>query len=380
MSAKKAAIQNSEHPPLGVHADASPPAGLTAPGATAETADQLLAHARWDDLRAFLDVANAASFRAAAAALKISVNTVRAKMDRLEQAIGTSLFERSPEGLKLTSEGARLKPIVLKMHSDASTDSAGTRPYRLVRPGEIRIGASEALGSGWLTPRILELQAQFPELTVTLLCDYDIESERSADLDVGILWHRPKNPDLIVARLATLHFMPFASRAYIEKFGAPSSMDDLLKHRYIEQVAPGVKSSLLDQMVGSDRPIGFLPLRTNSSLALFWAVATGAGIAWMPTYSMAVTRQLVPIDLPFQLKFDIFYYYHPEAADALPVRATINWLKTIFDSKPYPWFRQEFVHPDDFFQPGERSGNIIQLFEPLLGDVLLKPHLGNRRR
>lgn len=380
MSAKKAAIQNSEHPAPGVRADEPPHAGVTEFDATADTADQLLAHARWDDLRAFLDVANAASFRAAATALKISVNTVRAKMDRLEQAVGTSLFERSPEGLKLTSEGARLKPIVLKMHSDASSDAAGTRPYRLVEPGEIRIGASEALGSGWLTPKILELQAQFPELTVTLLCDYDIQSERSAELDVGILWHRPKNPDLIVARLATLHFMPFASRAYIAKFGAPATMDDLLNHRYIEQVAPGVKSSLLDQMVGSDRPIGFLPLRTNSSLALFWAVATGAGIAWMPTYSMAVTRQLVPIDLPFQLKFDIFYYYHPEAADTPPVRATINWLKSIFDPKPYPWFRQEFVHPDDFFQPGERSENIIQLFEPLLGDTLLMPHAVTRPR
>ena len=378
MSSKKAAIQNSEHPAAGVQAVEPPRAGLTEHDATAETADQLLAHARWDDLRAFLDVANAASFRAAATALKISVNTVRAKMDRLEQAVGTSLFERSPEGLKLTSEGARLKPIVLKMQSDASSDSAGPRPYRLVEPGEIRIGASEALGSGWLTPKILELQAQFPELTVTLLCDYDIESERSAELDVGILWHRPKNPDLIVARLATLHFMPFASRAYIEKFGAPATMDDLLNHRYIEQVAPGVKSSLLDQMVGSDRPIGFLPLRTNSSLALFWAVATGAGIAWMPTYSMAVTRQLVPIDLPFQLKFDIFYYYHPEAADSPPVRATINWLKAIFDPREFPWFRQDFVHPDDFFQPGERSGNIIQLFEPLLGDALLMPHSGHR--
>ena len=60
-----------------------------------------------------------------------------------------------------------------------------------------------------------------PDLTVTLLCDYDVQSERSDQVDVGILWHRPTNPDLIVARLATVHFMAFASRDYIAEMARP---------------------------------------------------------------------------------------------------------------------------------------------------------------
>ncbi|WP_160754216.1 LysR family transcriptional regulator [Qipengyuania algicida] len=333
-----------------------------------------LDRARWDDLKLFVEVARAGSFRAAAKSEKLSVNTVRNRIERLENALETSLFERSVNGIILTPAGAGLHPVVLKMHSRASEGLGQVRGHRLISPGEIRIGASEALGSGWLTPRLLELQEQMPDLTVTLLCDYDVQSERSDQVDVGILWHRPTNPDLIVARLATVHFMAFASRDYIAANGAPETMDDLLAHRYIEQVAPGVKSSLLDQMVGTERPPGFLPLRTNSSLALFWAVATGAGIAWMPTYSLAVTRSLVPIDLPFQLKFDLFYYFRPEAADSLPVRTTIDWLKEIFDPGQYPFFRSEFVHPREFAGPSaRREGKVVRLFEPLLGDVLAKP-------
>lgn len=357
-----AVIHNSEHPVRGVQEIA------------AASGERLLDNARWDDLRLFLDVADAGSFRAAAVRLRLAVNTVRGRIDRLERAIGTRLFVRAREGLSLTAQGARLKPTVLRMRGDAFGTAAGAKPYRLISPGEIRIGASEALGSGWLTPRLLELQAQFPSLTVTLLCDYDVQTERSGELDVGILWHRPQNPDLIVAKLATVHFMAFASREYVAKHGVPRSMDELLEHRYVEQVAPGVKSSLLDQLVGTERPPGFLPLRTNSSLALFWAVATGAGIAWMPTYALAVTRQIVPIDLPFQLKFDLFYYLHPDAVDAPPVRATVKWLKDIFDPRTYPFFRSDFVHPRDFDGGLSRDGgNVVRLFEPLLGDALLRP-------
>lgn len=358
---KKLALHRSEHRVQAVQQD---------PGHGASAS---LERARWDDLKLFMHVAEAGSFRAAAQTAKLAVNTVRNRIERLEGAIDVRLFTRSTDGLSLTPEGARLRPTVLRMQSDASSDKNGASRHRLVSPGEIRIGASEALGSGWLTPRLLELQSHFPELTVTLLCDYDIASERSAELDVGILWHRPKNPDLIVARLATIHFMAFASREYLEANGTPTTMDDLLAHRYIEQVAPGVKSSLLDQMVGTERPAGFLPLRTNSSLALFWAVATGAGIAWMPTYALAVTRSLVPIDLPFPLKFDIFYYFHPDSADSMPVRSTIAWLKRIFDPVQYPFFRSEFVHPRDFAGPARSDGNVIRLFEPLLGDILDKP-------
>ncbi|MBA3896332.1 MAG: substrate-binding domain-containing protein, partial [Sphingomonadaceae bacterium] len=205
-----------------------------------------------------------------------------------------------------------------------------------------------------------------PELTMSMICENDLEVDRSDDLDIGIVWQPPRNPDLMVAKLATLHFMPFASRAYVKEYGVPSSAEEMLEHRFIEQIAPGIKSGLLDQLVGTERPPGFLPIRTNSSLAIFWAVANGAGIAFMPAYAAALVKKLVPIDLPFQIKFDIFYYYYPEARTAPAIVAGIEWLRGAFDPGTFPWFRPEFVHPNDFFERG--SGNVIQLFESMVGE------------
>jgi DNA-binding transcriptional LysR family regulator len=318
---------------------------------------------RWDDIRIFLEVSECRSLRAAARRARVATNTVRSRIERLEDRLGEKLLKREARGVSLTPTGLHLRQVALSMKGVAVTDGMCQSGY-LRNPSELRIGTSEGLGSGWLTPRLLSLQSQFPDITVSMLCENDLEFDRSDELDIGIVWHKPRNPDLIVAKLATLHFTAFASRDYIERYGRPRTPEDLLKHRFIEQSAPGIKSDLLDQLVGTDRPPGFLPMRTNSSLAVFWAVANGIGIAFMPTYAAALVSKLQPIDLPFQLKFDIFYYYHPDAREAPIIQAGVRWLKDCFDKERYPWFRSEFVHPDKF-QP-RRADNVVPLFQSLV--------------
>jgi len=353
MSAALAAIQNSEHAVQGVQAVQR---GTPSP-------DPLLGLG-WDDVRIFSYLAEAGSFRAAATRLKLSVNTVRAKVARIEYHTGEVLLVRGFSGVKLTPAGFRLRAIANSMRGAAVADGIESSAY-LRRPNELRIGTSEGIGSGWLTPRLLDLQQHFPDLTMAMMCDNDLEHDNSDDVDIGVVWHLPRNPNLVVSKLATLHIMPFASRNYVKQNGVPRTPEDLLDHRFIELASPGVRSELLDQLVGTDRPPGFLPIRTNSSLAVFWAVANDAGIAFMPTYVTSLVSKLVPIDLPFRLKFDIFYYFHPEARACPIVRAGIEWLKQCFDPVTNPWFRSEFVHPDEFFPNSD--GVVVPLFTSLAG-------------
>lgn len=352
MASVSPVVQNGEHPVHGVQN-------------LAPIDRRLLAGISWDDLRLFLDVATERSLRAAATRAGVAVNTVRTKVARLEDKIGEPLIVRGYNGVRLTPSGISLQKVALTMRGAAVTDGVCYSNY-LRRPDELRIGASEGLGSGWLTPRLLELQEQYPSLTMTMLCDNDLESSRSDDLDIEIVWQLPRNPELIASKLATLHFMPFASREYVAANGVPRTPEELLQHRFIEQASPGVKSELLDQLVGTERPAGFIPIRTNSSLAIFWAVANGAGIAFMPTYASVLVDKLVPIDLPFQLKFDIFYYYHAEAKSCEVVRAGVDWLKQCFNPALFPWFRSHFIHPDEFFP--KSTDNVVPLFQTLVSE------------
>ncbi len=107
-----------------------------------------------------------------------------------------------------------------------------------------------------------------------------------------------------------------------------------------------------------------MPIRSNSALSVYWAVVNGAGIAALPTYARAVSKHLIPLDVPLPLRFDLWYYFHAEARHSPAVRATIDWLKTAFDPELYPWFSDQFVHPSDFDK--NRTGKVVRLFEGLL--------------
>jgi hypothetical protein len=50
--------------------------------------------------------------------------------------------------------------------------------------------------------------------------------------------------------------------------------------------------------------------------------------------------------------------YHPDARTLRRVSLFIDWLKTLFDAKRYPWFGDEFIHPRDLLGEGPTDGII----------------------
>lgn len=307
--------------------------------------EALPAGVRWDDMRVAQSLNDAGSFRQAADLLGITVNTVRARLDRLEAALGLRLFRRSPKGVAATTACVDLLSVARRIRHGLDTLDIGATPP-LVSPDEIRIGVSEALGVLWLAPRLGNLQDRLESRSVHLSCSYDLQRDRSFEVDVEIGFRRSENPDRICARLATVHFMLFASRDYIARHGAPRTLAEITGHRFIEQVAPGVNSHIIDFLVGTGHEESFKPLRMNSGMALLTAIERGEGIALMPTYVVALDRDLVPIALPVQLRFDIFLSYAGDLRGAKPIVETVTWLREVFDPADQPWFGEQFVHPD----------------------------------
>ena len=323
----------------------------------------------WDDLRFFRQVATTGSLRAAAEAEHVSVNTVRARIDKLESSFGAPLLRRTRTGCTTTSAGEEVLQIAQDMRSATLASRRGASSDVLVAPGEVRMACSEGLGLLWLTPRLNLLTEALGGLTANLRLDHDLSRDRFSQSDITLTFAPPSDPDMIITRLATLHYMMFASRAYLRDNGTPTSLDDMKRHRIVEQVTPGVNSWLSDFFLGSEKPPGRVPIRTNSSLSQLWAVANGAGIAPMPTYVRAVTRNVIPIDPPLGLRFDLFCTYHPSGRGSPAIDATLAWLRNCFDPALYPWFRSDFVHPDEFVRH-DQSSRVISLFDNLIDPIL----------
>jgi DNA-binding transcriptional LysR family regulator len=312
----------------------------------------------WADLRHLMAVAQRGSLRAAAESQKVAVNTVRAGIQRLEAALGLMLLRRDRKGSGLTEAGLDVLRMADEMRSAAHGPSRHSAGNVLVSPGELRVACSEGVGLLWLTPNLVELARALPNLTVNLGLDYDLSRDRSEEADIVLTFVRPTDPDRVMTRLATFHYMLFASADYLRAKGTPQSLAAVLDHDMVEQVTPGVRSWLLDHVFGTDRPPEGVRLRTNSSMAQLFAVSNGAGIAPMPSFASVLAPGLVAIEPPLNLRFDLFCTYHGSARGSPAIETGLAWLRELFDGRARPWFRSEFVHPRDFPRP-EKSARTL---------------------
>ncbi len=76
----------------------------------------------WDDLRVFLSISETGNLSAASRVLNVSQPTVGRHLKSLETSLGTSLFDRLPDGLALTTYGEQLIPLAQNMEQAANAD------------------------------------------------------------------------------------------------------------------------------------------------------------------------------------------------------------------------------------------------------------------
>ena len=302
----------------------------------------------WDSLRLLLALAETGSFRSAAAASGVALNTMRTKIDRLEAQFGTLLFIRSVEGCRLTQEGHELVAIARQMQTLGQSARRVKEPSPSRLPSRVRLTVTEGLGTFWLVPRLVEFCAAHPAIGIDLHCDRTMPDVLFRDTDIAVRWSRPPGPGMIAQRIASVHVMPFATDAYFARKGRPQSLAEAGAHELVWQRAEAVADDALDSLLGAGAERPAVSFTTNTSSSHYWAVAQGAGIGFLPTYAAAFDATLRPIDLGARLKREVFLVHHPLAAKRSDVQRALDWLRGTFSSRRFPWFAEDFVHPDGF--------------------------------
>jgi DNA-binding transcriptional LysR family regulator len=103
-------------------------------------------------------------------------------------------------------------------------------------------------------------------------------------------------------------------------------------------------------------------MKTNTSTCNYWAVAKGAGIGVFPTYAYALGAQILPLQVDLHWDFDIWLSYHPSNRSIPRFRRMIDWIVDAFDSKKFPWFRDEFIHPTEL-EKQYKGAPLANMFE-----------------
>ena len=298
----------------------------------------------WDDLRVFVVVARTSSFRKAATALRTSTSTVMRRIERLESIFEFRLFDRLPDGVALTDKGQSVYQSAQEMER-ASHSLRAHLDQDLNLRGVVRCAVTEGLGTVWVLPQLAQFSRTHPATIVHLRCAMEVADVMRMETDVAIQLEKPTRPDAKSVRLGRMHIYPFASREYVETYGLPKSAEEVKHHRIIHQQAPQVDENAVQRLLNVPSIEGIVALRTNTSTAHGRAIELGMGIGGLATYIVALGSDLIPVDIGIRHQADIWMTYHPDARSVARVSFFMDWLKTLFDPKRYPWFADEFIHP-----------------------------------
>ncbi|HEY0929627.1 MAG TPA: LysR family transcriptional regulator [Gemmatimonas sp.] len=140
-------------------------------------------------LRAFLEVADAGAFSRAARRLGLAQPSLSLQIQRLEQQLGTTLFERHGRGVALTDVGKGLYPRARRIVDDVRAAEEAVRREVAEGFGSITVGAIPTIAPYVLPAALERLQHRHPGARVELREDYSAvlaDLLRDGAIDVAI--------------------------------------------------------------------------------------------------------------------------------------------------------------------------------------------------
>ena len=205
-----------------------------------------------DDLRTFVEVADAGGVSPAARRLGVSKSIVSRRLSRLEAELGVQLLARSTRGAALTEAGAIFRDHAARAGAEIDVARETILPAGELR-GRLRVSAPLTFGPTHFAPVLAKMARRHPRLHLQTCY-----TDRFVDLiaegyDCAIRVGYLQDSNLIARRIGPMYGRLLASPAYIEAHGAPETPDELVAHQALMQ---GTESW---QLMDGDRVVTVRP-------------------------------------------------------------------------------------------------------------------------
>ncbi|MBL4769079.1 MAG: LysR family transcriptional regulator [Rhodobacteraceae bacterium] len=230
----------------------------------------------WDDLKIFLAVAREESLSGAGRILKLDPATVGRRIARLEEAVDTSLFVKSPQGYALSAAGERLLEHgeQVEQAMRAATEALAGSSEGLT--GQMRIGAPDGCANFLLPQVCAKIVADNPELDIQIVASPRAVNLSRREADMAITVSAPTAGQLLVKKITDYKLHLVASKFYLRKSPPLTSLEDLEGRAIIGYIPDMIFDAELDYL--SKLGVTRVPLSSNSVPVQLKLAMTGAGL------------------------------------------------------------------------------------------------------
>lgn len=188
--------------------------------------------ANFADMNAFLEVAQARSFRGAARATGNSASGMSDAVRRLEAQLGVRLLHRTTRSVVPTEAGhqliTRLEPALAEV--EAAFDVVNV--YRDRPAGMLRLNVPVSAARLTLPAIVPAFLAAYPDIRLEVVVDDGFVDVIAAGCDAGIRYDERLEQDMVAIPIGprSQRFATAAAPAYLDRHGRPAHPRDLLTH------------------------------------------------------------------------------------------------------------------------------------------------------
>lgn len=238
------------------------------------------------DLIAFVAAAEAESFVDAARARGMTRSGIAKSVARLEDRLGTRLFDRTTRSLALTAEGIAFRNRCILILADLEDAEQSLIKSSAQPAGLLRLTAPDILGRLCVLPAITEFMALWPRVRVEASFTNRIGDIIDDGYDLAIRIGGARDATRLISRvLAHQHDVVVGSPSYFAQRSAPVTPADLADHECLNFFSGGRSRHWAFGVDGDPvtiRAPGRLAL--DSGEALRDAALAGIGLAYLPSY------------------------------------------------------------------------------------------------
>ena len=244
----------------------------------------------------FVATVEAGSFSAAAERLNLTSSAISKSIARLEQRLGSLLFERTTRTLRLTDAGEAYYQTCQRVVNELSEAEAVLAAQRTHAVGRLRVAVPMTFGRSHVVPLVNDFCHRHPDLQINMTFADRFVDLFEENIDVAVRIGGPADypASLGVRYLGNEQLVFCAAPAYLQQYGTPQTLDSLQHHRAIAY----------ERVDGSVSPWRFLApdgriasravnpaLAFGDSEAQLSAVCAGLGVAQMATWLIQEAEQ-----------------------------------------------------------------------------------------
>ncbi|MGF1836553.1 LysR family transcriptional regulator [Photobacterium sanguinicancri] len=288
----------------------------------------------FNQIETFLTIAQEGSIRGAARKLELSPPAVSNALKQLESYLGLPLFTRTTRTIEFTEAGKCLmeqtSPAMNALHQALES----VQDLSQIPSGKVRITVPRFAYQLIVEPIYAEFCSLYPEVELEISVSNTSINIIKEGYDAGIRFgHRIEEGMVARPLMPKMKEALFATPDYLERFGSPSTPQDLQHHKLIQyrympsnQLAP-LELNDKGETIRLDPPLSMI---VNDTDLMIDAASKGLGIGRIvgPMIQEGLSSgQFIPILEEYWIEYPGLYIYFPQHSQkARRVRVLVDFI------------------------------------------------------